>query len=99
MQLKMTSFQIGILVVILLLLFSCQWIALNSNTSLDCSSCMLNAPEKELNRNEKRTEIMKRGCMLNTKNLSFSTLRQIQYNLTNDLGTDVIIKIISNHAY
>ena len=39
-------------------------------------------------RNSARVAMIKKGCSLNTNKLKFSTLRQLQHNLTNNLGLD-----------
>ena len=37
-------------------------------------------------RNSARVAMIKKGCSLNTQKLKFSTLHELQYNLTNNLG-------------
>ena len=39
-------------------------------------------------RNSARVAMIKKGCSLNTQKLKFSTLHELQYNLTNNLGLD-----------
>ena len=87
---------IGVLPVALFVIFSFQWagftlplIVSNETANLNCiSKNSLEDLNNLYNRNQERTEMIKRGCMLKTKNLSFPILREIQYNLTNDLGAD-----------
>ena len=50
-------------------------------------------------RNSERVAMMKKGCSLKTHKLKFSTLRELQYNLTNDLGLDAKrFKCLSIHS-
>ena len=85
-----------VLPVALLVVFAFQWAGFTlpliaSNETMNLIYTSNHSLESVNNRNQERTEMIRRGCMLKTKNLSFSTLREIQYNLTNDLGTDTFM--------
>ena len=80
---------------------------LNFLTNKDIDELIPRQPDKILNttklsakqRNSERVAMMKKGCSLKTHKLKFSTLRELQYNLTNDLGLDAIrFKCFSIHS-
>ena len=48
-------------------------------------------------RNLARVAMIKKGCSLNTNKLKFSTLRELQHNLTNNLGLDAKVCLLLRH--